>query len=134
MWTEGYDRVHDSTDVHTVWQSAAGKFGKPDIIKAGSSCDREGLVLVLAGNGRGDTVLAHTDVFGGLAVAYRSRGTNTFVPQDGVVPDDSGPGCDDTSTVALADDGSVLVTWPNYHSDADLEPTEVLARRATISK
>ena len=133
---DGYSRVHDASDVHAAWQSATGKFSNPEVIKAeGSGCDSAGLVLAIAGNGRGDTVIAHTDVHpSGLAVAYRSEGAKAFLPQDGVVHHNSGPGCDESSTVALADNGSVMLTWQNLHSSTgELEPTVLLARRATIS-
>ena len=107
-------------ELHGIDQSSTGKLSDQMIIGPTSHCPaREVFPLAMDGGDGGDSILAWSGSDpSGLDVAFRSSDADTWSKQMGAVPEGSGPACYAEPTVGVAADGSVLVTWQNYHSDA----------------
>lgn len=120
-------------EVHSVYQSPSGEVSDPEVVGATGPCGTtETYATGLRRNDRGDTVFAWSGTDpSGMDVTYRSAGAEVWSPQDGAVPDGQGPNCWASPTVALAENGTALITWENYHNNLDqFDSTELLARRA----
>jgi hypothetical protein len=121
-------------DLHAVQQSPSGAPGEPEAVGP-MSWTWETYLPVLDRNDRGDSILAWSGPNSALQVAYKSGGADTWSSHTDAVPYGSGPNFGASPTVSIADDGSTVLTWENYHSDPDeLEATDLLARRATLSR
>ena len=123
-----------SEEVHSIHQSASGELSDPEVIGATGSCGVETFPMAVEHNDRGDAIVGWSGADpSGMDLRYRGS-TGAWSSQDGAVPDNSGPTCTASPAVAIAENGSVLVTWENYHSNIDqMEASELLARRATTS-
>ncbi len=139
--TPGYEdavpTAEPAKDVYSIHQSATGKLSELEVIGPAGPCAPEATMPVaLNRNDRGDTIIAWSGAdSSGLDVAYRIHGAEDWAKQDDAVPDGSGPTCFDSPAAALAADGSAVLTWGNFQSNAaHFRATELLTRRATISE